>query len=251
MPTATKQAARTHAAKRILTVTIERNYDSDGDTSWLGEYSDRRASEFSIDRAHEEDCASVQDHSATVDQLERVIRYLNEQREQNALGNGIDAGGIGDWEDIADAQDLMIDKQDEIVECDCGRGEWHGREYRYFNPSRNYVDADGHMLPENTADDVRKYVREDYERMERLNASDWCFLGVSASATVLAGESHVSQMITSGSLWGIESDSGDSYFAEVEKEQLTELRDQLVALGFSRRAIAAAFKNAKRGGDAA
>lgn len=51
------------------------------------------------------------------------------------------------------------------------------------------------------------------------------------------------QNITSGGLWGVESDSDASYLAEIEQEQLSELRQQLRAIGFSNRAISAAFKN--------
>jgi hypothetical protein len=55
------------------------------------------------------------------------------------------------------------------------------------------------------------------------------------------------QTITSGGLYGIESDSDADYFAEVEQEQLAELRGQLHVIGFSKRAIASAFKNVERG----
>ena len=52
-----KRIAKT--GNRILSVVIRRMYDESPDTSWLGEYSNSRESEFSIDRAHSEDCASV------------------------------------------------------------------------------------------------------------------------------------------------------------------------------------------------
>ncbi len=53
------------------------------------------------------------------------------------------------------------------------------------------------------------------------------------------------QTITSGGLWGIESDAG-KYFEEVEREELAALCDQLHALGFSKRTIAAAFRSVER-----
>ena len=52
MPTATKQTA----AKRIHKVTIKRMVDNSPDTSWLGEYSNKQTSEYSIDRAHSLGC---------------------------------------------------------------------------------------------------------------------------------------------------------------------------------------------------
>ena len=50
------------------------------------------------------------------------------------------------------------------------------------------------------------------------------------------------QEITSGGLWGIESDSDKAYLGEIETEQLSELREQLRAVGFGTRAITTAFK---------
>ena len=127
-------------------------------------------------------------------------------------------------------------------------------EYRYFNPSFNYVTKDGHARPENTPDEVRKYVRQDYDRMESLNRGNWCFIGIRAEAEIAVSiDPHkrtnttwTLHEITSGGLWGIESDSDKDYFAEVEKEELASLRDQLTALGFGKRAIATAFKNVER-----
>jgi hypothetical protein len=44
-------------------------------------------------------------------------------------------------------------------------------------------------------------------------------------------------------------DSNDDYIKEVEAEELANLKDQLLALGFSRRAIATAFKNVQEEND--
>ena len=49
-----------------------------------------------------------------------------------------------------------------------------------------------------------------------------------------------------GGLWGSESDSDASYFAEVEQEQLDELAKELTALGFTKRQIDAAFEKVKQ-----
>lgn len=129
-------------------------------------------------------------------------------------------------------------------------------EYRYFNPSNNYKGES----PEN----IRKYTRQDYERMESLNTGNWCYIGVRADASVIFGapnpKEHATaprnlpnfcftpQTITSGGLWGIESDSDKAHIAETEQEQLSELKDQLKALGFSTRAISTAFKTIEREG---
>jgi hypothetical protein len=119
--------------------------------------------------------------------------------------------------------------------CDCGeRGDIERGEFRYFN---GCVENHKGESPE----DIRKYVRQDYERMERLNRGDWCYVGIRADAEIIVDG--VSQEISSGGLWGVESDSDRAYLAEIDGEQLSELRDQLRALGFGTRAISAAFKN--------
>ena len=90
--------------------------------------------------------------------------------------------------------------------------------------------------------------------MERLNRGDWCFIGIKAEAEIgipdnplgMSNQCYTVQRIHSGGLWGIESDSERSYIESEEKNQLAELRAQLKALGFSTRAISAAFKNVER-----
>jgi hypothetical protein len=127
--------------------------------------------------------------------------------------------------------------QGDSEDCTCNfDGHWSLRsEYRYFNgPVENYKGES----PEN----IRKYIREDYERMESLNRGDFSFIGIRAEAQVhLTGD--LFQEITSGGLWGIESDSGESCLQEIEQEQLSELRAELEAIGFSKRAVSAAFRN--------
>ncbi len=221
-------------AKRILKIEVKRMDDESPDTSWLGEYSDTRTSEFSIDRAHDETCASVQDNSESVDRLERAISYLNDVRAGTGPGD--------EWEHIGEAQDILIEAQERLTECDCDARSWDNREYRYFNPSFNYVDKDGHVLPGNTPQDVRKYVKQDFDRMESLYTGYWNFIGIRAEAKIVIG--NVGQTITSGGLWGIESDSDESYIKSVEQEELADLRGILHELGFSKRAIAAAVKSA-------
>jgi hypothetical protein len=123
--------------------------------------------------------------------------------------------------------------------CDCGeRGDMERGEFRYFNGNLgNYKDE----APEQ----IREYVRRDYERMERLNRGDWCYIGIRAEAEILLPSAGIVQEITPGGLWGIESDSDESYFAEVEAEELADLRGHLAGIGFSKRAIGVAVKNAR------
>lgn len=218
--------------KRIHKVVVKRMFDESPDTSWLGEYASKSTSEFSIDRQHSLDCPVNTPHIEAYKQMERVLHYLDRIEANDAL---------------SDACDILVQAMDEINECDCDeRGDMGRNEYQYFNPSFNYVDKSGHALAENTPDEVQKYVRQDYERMQLLHRGDWSYMGIRADAEyhIDTGHGHsIIQSVTSGGLWGIESDSDASYFAEVEADELAALRTQLAAIGFSKRAIAAAFKS--------
>jgi hypothetical protein len=232
-------------SKRILSVTIRRMMDESPDTSYLGEYANRPENEFAIDRAHAQDCASLEsNHGPAVNQLERIVTHLNKWR--------LDAGNdpeSTDWDTLDESLDALVSLQDELMECDCGfSGYWHSREYRYFNPSFNYVGKDGKPADGLTPEEVRNYTRQDYERMERLNRGDWCYIGIRAEAKVVVvpfSQDHgvVVQRITPGGLFGVESDADRSYLDEIQKDELANLKSELLALGFSKRAIATAFKD--------
>ena len=252
----TSKTKTQNASKRILSVTIRRMVDESPDTSWLGEYANRSTSEYSIDRAHSEDCASVREDIKQVKQtLEHVQQTIGDLHNAVlAQYNGTLANEKLDAEKDAldEAYDTVGELFDSIDECDCGEsGDMERNEYRYFNPSFNYVDKSGRALPENTPDEVRKYVRQDYERMESLNRGNWCFIGIRAEANVSipSGSSSVESEVSSGGLWGIESDSDDSFLEETIQEELSNLKTELIALGFSKRAIASAFKNIREEND--
>ena len=87
-------------------------------------------------------------------------------------------------------------------------------------------------------------VMQDYRRMEAGMNGEWCLVGVVASAMVTLTGSVV-QTFASGGLWGIESDSDASSFAEVEKEELDNLKSELLAAGFAETDIVAAFEKAE------
>jgi len=255
---------KNNSMKRIHKVIIKRTIDDSPDTSWLGEYSNESTSDYSIDRKHSLDCP-VNTGISSLDLKTRTLANVHGKCEC-ADPECVHHKGISDCKDTANTIMYRIDMDDtsgtlmcddcandatqgglfveaddpelDEPQCDCGGSGDAGRnEYRYFN---GYVEKYKGETPE----DIRKYVRQDYDRMESLNRGDWCFLGVSAESEIVLG--NVCQTITSGGLWGIESDSGSDYFAEIEQEQLAELREQLHAIGFSKRAISAAFKNVER-----
>lgn len=237
-------------SKRIAKITIKRMTDDNPDTSYLGEYSNRAESDYAIDRKHSLDCQSVEhNHAETVEALERVLQYLDSRRTAEE-----DNPDSIYWEPLDDAIRLIADTQSEAQECDCSGGDAERNEYRYFNP--NTVEPfkkDAEWLSSIPEKDryehwqtaMRENAVKDYERMESLQRGDWVYIGVRADAEIIVDG--VRQDISSGGLWGVESDSDRAYLAEIDGEQLSELREQLRALGFGTRAISAAFKNAERG----
>lgn len=94
------------------------------------------------------------------------------------------------------------------------RGDWERGNYRYFNPA-NEENAE-----------------QEYARMQTYNHGDWCFVGIRAVAEVIV--KGTIQKIHSGGLWGIESDSGESYFKEVAKEEYQTLCNVLKSMGIKK-----------------
>lgn len=228
-------------AKRILNVTVTQIPDTDGDTSYLGEYSDRRTNQFSIDRQHSKGCAVVsKDANDAYALLDRAIERLQVQFDDLSIPYGTPR-----YQALDEAIDILNDAREDSTACDCGEsGDMSRGEYRYFNPSFNYSEEIA-MLEAGkespiSADEIRKYVAQDYARMEGYNRDQWAFVGVRAEAEININSTI--QTIRSAGLWGIESDSDASYFKEVEGEELHDLRATLTTLGFSKRAISTAFK---------
>lgn len=216
------------------------------------EYSNHATSEFSINRAHSEDCASVKKETREAkDKLERIAEHIGDLFNEN-LGkfNGMlgDSPAHRESEVLDEAFELVRGLADEITDCDCGGHNVSSCEYRYFNPSFNYVTKDDTPADGLTPEDVRKYVQQDYERMESLNDQSWCYLGIFAEAEVLtnAGSMSTVQRITSGGLWGVESDSDRAYLESVAQEELSGLKSELSAIGFSSRAISKAFQSIEK-----
>lgn len=236
--------------KRILEVKIIRAIDTDPDTSYYGEYSNKPDSEFTIDRATDEFQGDIDNGR---DWLERVeSRLQDEYDELNDALSPVEDLPATDWLfQLKSAVDTVYALRTDAP-FDDDSVSWNHREYRYFNPSDNYKGE--------PAEDIRKYVRQDYERMESYNRGHWHYVGVYATAEVelsaqvnkgcVSGHEVYTttiQTIRSGGLWGTESDSDRSHFEEIEKEELSALRDSLKILGFSARAISTAFKQVVRG----
>jgi hypothetical protein len=181
-------------------------------------------------------------------------------RIERAVDDWPDTSYLGRYSDKAETE-WAIDRQE--------RGDWGRGEYRYWNPGANHIPPGDvkswtHVSDSAIAEackrngvDLRQerdeairlldlhYIEEDCERCESLNRGNWCYLGIIAKAKVVLADGVV-QAIRSGGLWGIESDSGEDYLSGVEKDELANLRKQLEAVGFGKRAIDYAFRNVER-----
>jgi len=84
--------------------------------------------------------------------------------------------------------------------------------------------------------------QEDYKRMKAYERDEWHMVGVFAKATieVHTKDGDILQTITSGGLWGIESDSDPDYIEqEVGYEEYCKLIRILDALGIPEEAVPA------------
>lgn len=113
-----------------------------------------------------------------------------------------------------------------------------GREYRCFRPY-----AGGEKVG---TKEYYEYGMTDFERMEGLNSGQWSYIGIDAVACVSVsvdnGMTWKSDRLTSGGLWGIDSNSGEAYFKEVKGEELAALSTYLAEYGFTRLQIDEAMK---------
>lgn len=145
-----------------------------------------------------------------------------------------DTSYIGTYTDVAE-EGAIVWATGEFCE-DANEIPAPSREYRFFVPY-----ARGEKVQSQS---YRAYAQQDWERMRRLSAGEWCYVGIMAQAEITLANSNVIQRITSGGVWGIESDTDGAYLEELASAELEELRGELESLGLGKRAIAAAFKNA-------
>lgn len=75
---------------------------------------------------------------------------------------------------------------------------------------------------------AQSYVNQDIKRLESLERGDWYFIGIYATARKEVNGTI--QTFRSGGLWGIESDSDESYLKEVEQEETEQLKSILAKL---------------------
>lgn len=74
------------------------------------------------------------------------------------------------------------------------------------------------------------YTKQDKDRLEAYNRGIWGMIGIKAMATIHipVDEDNVKiQIIDSGGLFGIESDSDDNYMQAIGREQIAEVKNHL------------------------
>jgi hypothetical protein len=107
--------------------------------------------------------------------------------------------------------------------------DWPPRAYPWFNPPVENYEGE---TPEN----IRKYAQQDFERIEAFNKGEYALIGIRAKAEIHIssnGKEWIIQSIISPGIWGIDSDSDNSYFKEVAESEISELKFMLKELGFS------------------
>ncbi len=123
------------------------------------------------------------------------------------------------------------------------------------DPDLSWLEPDSGNYDGCAPEDIAKYLAQDSERLASYGES-WEMIGIRAVASVRFATGNGSTagpevapdcVVSSGGLWGIESDSGSDYFDEVGANELTELSDMLASLGFASDAIAMAIANVERG----
>lgn len=77
------------------------------------------------------------------------------------------------------------------------------------------------------------YAEHDKERLDAFYRDDWNMIGIKAVATIhlpVNEKTVKAETISSGGLWGIESDSDKSYLQEIGREQIEEVKGYLRTL---------------------
>ena len=113
--------------------------------------------------------------------------------------------------------EVHIDRQE--------RGHMQQYQYQFFNLGSGDPD----------------YFEQDYMRAEAFNRGAWYSFGIFAEAEIkvpnsdgpvgVCAEYAVTQIISSGGIWGIESDSDPEHLKSSANEELDQLRSILRALG--------------------
>ena len=160
-------------------------------------------------------CRKCGEYLHNAERYNRVVELIEEA--QNDIAIECDNQPNEALDRIYDIMTIARQKF-ETKEHDCTP---YRREYAYFLPFAGGM--------EQGTKDYQTYGMQDYNRAESYNNQNWHYMGIQAIANVsIDGQI---QTITSGGLWGIESDSDESYLKEVAQEEIENLKSQLSKLG--------------------
>jgi hypothetical protein len=206
---------------KIESIQVFAEYDESPDTSTLGKYT-TKDDDWNIDRKHNDFVIKLRQRERIIEKLQEQIDYADENPR------------------ITPDVVTRLKKRIEKIERSFPSDSFLDRNaYEYFKP---YAGGE----KPGTAD-YKKYAWQDYKRMESLNNGNWQYIGIIAKAKILIPlpsnpGSYQYQTISSGGIWGIESDSGEEYLQEEAAAQIVDLFWQLEALGIGKRSIQYAIK---------
>lgn len=199
---------------RIDEIKVKAILDDNPDTDWIGKYTDR-AEDWAI-------CRHCGEYLYHAEMPNRIIDNI----EQAMADIAYDMGGL----DEDSERHAMLDKIYNAMENALNKFEPHDcptyhSEYNFFKP---YAGGE----PEGSKAYI-KYGQQDFDRMEALQQGHWHFIGIQAEAIVsypLNGNDSSRRLehLTSGGLWGVESDAED-YHTDVAKGELADLKSHLEA----------------------
>ena len=92
------------------------------------------------------------------------------------------------------------------------------------SPDLSYLEQE---YEEETAENRATYKEQDKKRLDAYNNNQWCCIGIRAFGEFLVpfdDHSGIIEHISSGGLWGIESDTDASEIKGTEEEQIAELK---------------------------
>lgn len=117
---------------------------------------------------------------------------------------------------------VTVKVQFERLQCDDSDGDisYLQQDYRDVTPTQR-----------------AEYLARDRARLDAYKRGDWHFIGIRARAhvDVTRGKVTTSYTLDSPGLWGIESDSDDSYLESVFREEAEMLEDDIKAFGNAKR----------------
>ena len=222
MTTTIEPIADTAATLTLDSVTIEIIPDDAADTSMPGEYTDDPAP-WNIDRREGE---YIHDLKRTCPKCSAPGRDFD-STVHSGTGWTCDCGAN------ESADDCACNIEYACLACHyLFESAWEPRDSRATRESLYFKPYAGGETP--GSEEYRTYGMQDYKRMECLAHGDWQFIGICAEAQVsrpIGDGCRRLQTLTSGGLWGIESDSDRAYLVDVAQEQCLDLRAHLAAFG--------------------